>query len=408
MKTCLMRPGHGQRTTEDSEDMSSMAEPLHQPQQATVRRGFPRRGSFQPHNVHEATSTLEMREDTSQGRAGHQTSHQLPSAQPAAENAHTLSWRPQNHSQSQNEGPTLVSSDEVQSFGPQATWISRDGAAIHVSVEPSDYLLNDSPTALFDDEETESDTTLAGEEDWRSLSPAPVSGRAFHRAYRQKFEEMGARTRNNREQQDISEPAATLEMKNIDQDQGHAANDGPQPQPASSMESIAQDNEPSQHGHISNPERMHRRHSPTTSLHSPVATQPQQPIRLPGQELSQLEAPQNFPCGYDRCVKVYKTDKIPCHQAAPHSLIVSQEQRRTSANMANPGTPAPDLAVLLAKALSQIDQVQNHLIVLRHPFSSTQVSRDPAYNLQLVAQLKEKASVNRPYGQSYLRLQGGL
>ncbi|KAI8648520.1 hypothetical protein NCS55_01490700 [Fusarium keratoplasticum] len=42
--------------------------------------------------------------------------------------------------------PTLVSSDGIQSSGPRASWLGRDSAAIHVSDEPSDHLLNDSPT----------------------------------------------------------------------------------------------------------------------------------------------------------------------------------------------------------------------------------------------------------------------
>ncbi|KAJ4177572.1 hypothetical protein NW759_017418, partial [Fusarium solani] len=115
-----------------------------------------------------------------------------------------------------------------------------------------DHLLNDPPmvdppeTALSDGDDARSCTTLAGEEDRRSLTPAPVSGRPFRRAYKQEFEGKGARTRNTREQQDISELAATLETKDVDQDQGRGANavfpasDWPQLQSNFSMELTAQ------------------------------------------------------------------------------------------------------------------------------------------------------------------------
>jgi hypothetical protein len=70
--------------------------------------------------------------------------------------------------------------------------------------------------------------------------------------------------------------------------------------------------------------------------------------------------------------------------------------------MAEPGTPAPDLAALFAATAGSVlksNRDRIHSSLLRHPFSSTQVSRDPARDLRLVAQLEEKAAVNRQYGQ---------
>ncbi|KAJ3453561.1 hypothetical protein MRS44_017808 [Fusarium solani] len=107
--------------------------------------------------------------------------------------------------------------DGIQSPGSRASWPGRYGSSIHVLDELPDHLRNDSPmadppeTGFSDEEDARSCTTLAGEEDRRSLTPAPFEGK-------------GARTRNTREQQDISEPAATLEIEDVDQDQGRGAN----------------------------------------------------------------------------------------------------------------------------------------------------------------------------------------
>jgi len=84
--------------------------------------------------------------------------------------------------------PTHVSSDGIQSSRPRASWPDRDRAAIHISGGPSGYVQSDSPAALSDDEDARTCTTLAGEEDRRSLTPAPPSGRAFRRAHKQGFE----------------------------------------------------------------------------------------------------------------------------------------------------------------------------------------------------------------------------
>ncbi|KAI8648881.1 hypothetical protein NCS56_01504400 [Fusarium sp. Ph1] len=145
-------------------------------------------------------------------------------------------------------------SDEIQFPGPRASWPCRYGSSIYVSNDPSEHLLNDSlmadppETGLFDEEDAGSCTTLAGEEDRRSLTPAPASGRPFRRAHKQEFKGKGTSTRNTREQQDISEPTATLEMEDVDQDQdqGRGENaifpviDWLQLQPNFSIESTAQ------------------------------------------------------------------------------------------------------------------------------------------------------------------------
>ena len=94
--------------------------------------------------------------------------------------------------------------DGIQSPGSRASWPGGYGSSIHVLDELPDRLRNDSPMADppetgFSDEDAGSYTTLAGEEDRRSLTPAPASGRPCRRAYKQKFEGNEARTRNTRE-----------------------------------------------------------------------------------------------------------------------------------------------------------------------------------------------------------------
>jgi hypothetical protein len=81
--------------------------------------------------------------------------------------------------------------DGIQSPGSRASWPGRYGSSIHVLDDLPDHLRNDSPmadppeTGFSDEDDARSCTTLAGEEDRRSLTPAPVSGRPFRRAHKQ-------------------------------------------------------------------------------------------------------------------------------------------------------------------------------------------------------------------------------
>ncbi|KAI8648138.1 hypothetical protein NCS56_01545900 [Fusarium sp. Ph1] len=90
--------------------------------------------------------------------------------------------------------PIPFYADEIQFPWPRASWPGRYGSSIHVLDE-----LPDPPETGFSDEDAGSYTTLAGEEDRRSLTPAPASGRPCRRAYKQNFEGNEVRTRNTRE-----------------------------------------------------------------------------------------------------------------------------------------------------------------------------------------------------------------
>ncbi|RTE69609.1 hypothetical protein BHE90_016008 [Fusarium euwallaceae] len=71
--------------------------------------------------------------------------------------------------------------DGIPSPGSLASWSGRYGSSIHILDDVPDHLRTDSlmadppETGLSDEEDAGSYTTLAGEEDRRSLTPAPVS-----------------------------------------------------------------------------------------------------------------------------------------------------------------------------------------------------------------------------------------
>ncbi|RSL51266.1 hypothetical protein CEP51_015233 [Fusarium floridanum] len=197
-------------------------------------------------------------------------------------------------------------SDGVQSPGPRASWPCRYSSSIHIPDELLDHLLNDSPkadppeTGLSDEEDAGSYTTLAGEEDRRSLTPAPDSGRPFRRAHKQEFEGEGTRTRKTQEQKDTSELAATLEMEDVHHGQGREANaiflasDWLQLQPNFSIESTAQGDGPAERTRAISISlgTMPPSNISATTFHSLIAAQPSCPR---GQQPSRLEAPQQIP-----------------------------------------------------------------------------------------------------------------